>query len=327
MKVLFKRMHHFVGNKEYARLKRAFARVGIELYDDSDRCDEFDLLMVRGWAYTWRNVEPWRHVPVIYYSVGTEWKVNADLYALNEPVRELYERADAVVHISAYCRLSHERIFTRARSGVETVIMPACPPNLPQTYPCRAPGDALRLATTCLPRPVKRVGELQRLARAAGVDLVEAYGGVEDFSYYHQCDGFIHLSRKEGLGNSILEAMSHGLPCIVTNYGGAAEVVGDAGIVIRNDPDNVPWDDEHIEPIDPVLFDQAIADLRARLPALRLKVRERVLTELNDYVTACRFKEVFLQIVHGGRGQSDRARDTRVMTRVASRSGLTQPLS
>lgn len=299
MKVLFKRLHHVVGNKEYARLQRALSRVGVELYDDTDSCSDFDLLMVRGWAYTWDEVQPWRHVPVIYYSVGTEWKVRGDLRALNEPVRELYERADAVVHISRYCRISHERIFARTRPGVETVIMPACPPNLPHAYPSRAPGEPLRLATTCLPRPVKRVGELQRLARAAGVELVEAYGGVEDFAYYHECDGFIHLSRKEGLGNSILEAMSYGLPCIVTNYGGAAEAVGDAGIVLRNDPEDVPWDDEHIEPIDAVLFDAAIAEFRARLPALRQKVREQVLTELNDYVTACRFKEVFLELLRG----------------------------
>ncbi len=151
----------------------------------------------------------------------------------------------------------------------------------------------LKLATTCIPRPVKRSDQLEALCKKYDIELVPAWGGVSDFSYYHDCDGYIHLSRKEGMPNTVLEALSYGLPCIVTNYGGAKEAVGDAGIVIKNDPDNVAWDPNNILPVDETLFVNAIEEFKRRLPELRMKVRERVLSELNDYIMANKFKEVF----------------------------------
>jgi glycosyltransferase involved in cell wall biosynthesis len=93
--------------------------------------------------------------------------------------------------------------------------------------------------------------------------------------------------------NTVLEALAYGLPCIVTNYGGAKEAVGDAGIIIKNDPDHVAWDPDNILPVDDILFENAIKEFQERLPELRIKARERVLSELNDYVCANRFKEVF----------------------------------
>ena len=300
MKVLFTTLEHRVSDKEFARLAKAFVKVGVEL---SRQCDGYDVLMVRGWASTWEELRPLRQAPVVYYSVGTEWKNGEDLCALNSPVRGLYENADAFILISEFCRVSHQRLFGRIRNGLETVIIPACEPHLPSSYPTRGPGEKLRLATTCLPRPVKRVEELQRLAAKYNIEVVGAYGDMSDFSYYHECDGYVHLSRKEGMPNAVLEALSYGLPCIVTNYGGAKEAVADAGIIIRNDPEDVAWDPGRIEPVDDLLFEQAIEDFRRNLRQLRLKVRERVLTQLNDYVAAWKFREVFEGLLRTRRRQ------------------------
>lgn len=296
MKILFKTFGqgHLVSDKEFDRLKKGFAKVGMELVRDGD---EYDILMVKGFSHTWEQIPHDR--PVVYYSIGTEWKVGATA-ELNEPIKELYFNADAVVHISNYCYDSHNAIFGydfRKKGEKENVavIIPAEEPKLLKDIkPIHSP---LKLATTCIPRPVKRSDQLEELCKKYDIELVPAWGGVSDFSYYHECDGYIHLSRKEGMPNTVLEALAYGLPCIVTNYGGASEAVGDAGIIIKNDPEGVAWDPNNILPVDEWLFVDAIEEFKRRLPELRIKVRERVLSELNDYICACKFKEVFQSLI------------------------------
>ncbi len=58
---------------------------------------------------------------------------------------------------------------------------------------------------------------------------------------YHTHDVFIHPARwPEPYARTIMEALIHGLPCIVSDIGGSQEIVGDAGIVFRkNDPDDL----------------------------------------------------------------------------------------
>lgn len=279
---------HLVSDREYERLAKGLSKVNVELYRGIP--DDYDLLMVKGWSHTWEQAKELNKLnkPVIYLSIGSEWKLNATP-ELNEPIQELYKNANAVIHISEYCRQSHEEIFHLDRGEV---IIPACEPNLQKEMRDVGCHRKLKLATTCIPRPVKRLEQLEELCNKFNVELVVARGTTDDFSYYHDCDGYIHLSRKEGMPNTVLEAMSYGLPCIVTNYGGAKEAVGNAGIIIKNDPEG-PWDPDHIEPIDEKLFEKAINDFIINYPQLWYKTRERVLTELNDYTTACRFKKVF----------------------------------
>jgi len=275
---------HLVSDKEYDRLKKGFAKAGMELVRDGD---EYDILMVKGFSHKWEDLP--KNRPIVYLSIGTEWKLNADWNELNAPIAALYQYANATIHISEYCKESHHAVFGKPYNS-EYVIIPADESKLPETYSENA---RLRLATTCIPRPVKRTDQLEELCKKYDIELVPAWGGVSDFSYYHGCDGYIHISRKEGMPNTVLEALSYGLPCIVTNYGGAHEAVGDAGIIIKTDPEHCPWDPHNIEPVDEFLFAHTIKEFKKRLPELRIKARERVLTELNDYVAACKFKEVF----------------------------------
>lgn len=290
MKILFKTfpIGHLVSDKEYARLAKGFAKVGMELTRDGD---EYDILMVKGFSHTWAEIP--HDKPVVYLSIGTEWKVGATP-ELNEPIRELYEKANAVVHISEYCMKSHWAIFPNATIQNEHVIIPAEEPKLGEIKPMHEP---LKLATTCIPRPVKRVEQLEELCKKYNIELVPAWGTTENFDYYHDCGGYIHLSRKEGMPNTVLEALAYGLPCIVTNYGGAKEAVGDAGIIIKNDPEDVAWNPDNILPVDEILFADAIKKFKENYYDLRIKARERVLSELNDYICACKFKEVYEDIL------------------------------
>lgn len=277
---------HLVSDKEFDRLKKGFAKEGMELVRKEDE-REPDVVMVKGFSHTWEQIP--HNKPVVYLSIGTEYKKGIDLEEANQPLKELYDNANFTVHISDYCRDITHKVFGKRDN--ETVIIPACESNLPDKYP----DGELKLATTCIPRPVKRVEETERLCKENGIELIPAYGNVDDFSYYHDCHGYIHLSRKEGMPNTVLEAMSYGLPVITTNYGGAREAVGNAGVIINNDPQGM-WDIDNIEPIDDFMFKEAIEKFKKELPFLRMRVRERVLTELNDRVCSQKFKEVFESI-------------------------------
>lgn len=280
---------HLVSDKEFERLKNGFAKEGMELVRKEDE-REPDIILVKGFSHTWEQIP--HDKPVVYLSIGTEYKKGIDLKQANEPLRELYDNANFTIHISDYCRDITHKVFGKRDN--ETIIIPACEPNLPDKY--EEFNGKLKLATTCIPRPVKRIDDMERLCKKYDIELIPAYGNVSDFGYYHTCHGYIHLSRKEGMPNTVLEALSYGLPCIVTNYGGAKEAVGEAGIVINNDHQGM-WDIDNIEPIDEILFADAIDKFKKQLPELRIKVRERVLTELNDKVMAQQFKQVFNQLI------------------------------
>lgn len=279
---------HLVSDKEFSRLAKGFAKVGMELVRDAE---DYDILMVKGFSHTYQQAQEKNPLgrPLVYFSIGSEWKLNATP-EMNDPIRELYEKADFTVHNSSASMQSHHKVFPRIQGKREVVIIPAEEPKLGAFHEMHEP---LKMALTCIPRPVKRVDQIEELCKKYNIELVPAWGSVSDFSYYHDCDGYLHLSRKEGMPNTVLEALSYGLPCIVTNYGGAHEAVGDAGIVINNDPIDVPWDPDHIESIDEELFVDAVKQFRERYRELKMKVRSRVLSQLNDYICACQFQEVF----------------------------------
>jgi glycosyltransferase involved in cell wall biosynthesis len=79
-------------------------------------------------------------------------------------------------------------------------------------------------------------GELERLALHLGLtDYVSFEGFHEDVRpYLHAGSAFVLTSNHEGFGIAIIEAMAAGLPCLVTNSGGPAEIItnGVDGLVV-----------------------------------------------------------------------------------------------
>ncbi len=77
---------------------------------------------------------------------------------------------------------------------------------------------------------------LENLARALGIDAQVTFWGqqLEVAPFFSAADAFIMSSRSEGLPISLLQAFSLGLPAIVTDVGGMAEVVrlAQAGIPV-----------------------------------------------------------------------------------------------
>ena len=69
--------------------------------------------------------------------------------------------------------------------------------------------------------------KLQRLAEELGIAKMTIFPGYRDrlLPIYASFDIFMMSSRREGLPNSILEAMSMGLPVVTTDVAGAKEIV------------------------------------------------------------------------------------------------------
>lgn len=74
---------------------------------------------------------------------------------------------------------------------------------------------------------------LQRLARQLGIaDRVIFTGELDSAAALNAFDIACSPSITEGFSNAIAEAMACGLPCIVTDVGDSAAIVGDAGTVV-----------------------------------------------------------------------------------------------
>jgi len=75
--------------------------------------------------------------------------------------------------------------------------------------------------------------EMSSLCRDAGVAGVRLLGPQENVQrYFAALDVFTLPSLDEGFPNVVAEAMACGVPCVVTDVGDAARIVGDTGLVV-----------------------------------------------------------------------------------------------
>jgi glycosyltransferase involved in cell wall biosynthesis len=87
--------------------------------------------------------------------------------------------------------------------------------------------------------PEDYVAKLHRLAEESGISNRVIWAGERDDmpAVYNALDIACSSSVSEGLPNAIAEAMACGVPCVVTDVGDSALLVGDSGIVVPpNDP-------------------------------------------------------------------------------------------
>jgi glycosyltransferase involved in cell wall biosynthesis len=125
---------------------------------------------------------------------------------------------------------------------------------------------------------------LQRLASGLGIsDRVQFTGELDAAMALNAFDIACSTSVTEGFSNAIAEAMACGLPCIVTDVGDSALIVGDCGVVVP--------------PSSPGLLAQAIEHVLRRLddhdPS---KPRQRIADEFSLDKMVDRTIEVFRQL-------------------------------
>ena len=68
---------------------------------------------------------------------------------------------------------------------------------------------------------------------------VKLLGEVQSFSAFNDYDAFMLISNSEGLPMSAIEAMSAGLPLILSNVGGCPELIKDNGILVENNVESI----------------------------------------------------------------------------------------
>ncbi len=116
--------------------------------------------------------------------------------------------------------------------------------------------------------PAEYLQELQALSESLGLgEKVIWAGGWDDMTaVYNALDVLVSSSYGEGFSNVIGEAMACGLPCVVTDVGDSARIVGDTGLVVT--------------PRDPAALADAMMQMLVQSPrerrALGVRARERI---------------------------------------------------
>ena len=135
--------------------------------------------------------------------------------------------------------------------------------------------------------------EMEAMAQRLSIDqTVEFCGQVDDpFPLLRQSDVFVLPSMSEGMSNALLEAMAHGLPCVVSDIAGNNEVIQHEqnGLLVRvNDEQDLAC------AIVRLAADQA---LRARLgqEALRAVENGYSIGSVTD-----RYVDLYTHLLHSG---------------------------
>lgn len=81
--------------------------------------------------------------------------------------------------------------------------------------------------------------ELRHLIKDLDLNNVSIYDEVENFNLFHLYDIFILISDSEGLPMSAIEAMSAGMPLILSNVGGCPELIKNNGYLVENNEHSI----------------------------------------------------------------------------------------
>lgn len=82
-------------------------------------------------------------------------------------------------------------------------------------------------------------GILKNTLQELPIKNVVFHGEVPNFSNFNSYDIFALISDSEGLPISALEAMSAGMPLILSNVGGCAELINNNGMLVKNNINDI----------------------------------------------------------------------------------------
>lgn len=149
-------------------------------------------------------------------------------------VRRLRVPAQKVVHIDNGLRLPPARAVTGPprrllfvgllvpRKGVHLLLAALADPRLPADLTLRIAGDG--------PERAALEGQARALGLAARVEFLGFRDDVPEL--LAEADAFVLPAQLEQQPLVLIEAMGAGLPCLGTDVGGVADLLGDAGLVV-----------------------------------------------------------------------------------------------
>lgn len=79
----------------------------------------------------------------------------------------------------------------------------------------------------------------QKAVQVKNIQHINLLGEVPSFNNFHHYDAFILLSDSEGLPLSAIEAMSAGLPLILSKVGGCPELINHNGVLVDNNTESI----------------------------------------------------------------------------------------
>jgi glycosyltransferase involved in cell wall biosynthesis len=117
-------------------------------------------------------------------------------------------------------------------------------------------------------------------------------------------DLYVTFTFRDPCPNAVVEAMAHGLPVVAIDSGGIPDIVGDAGVLLRDSDRGETFGPSRFEsnfpPVDRAAVRAAILAVKADLPGYRARVRRRFETDLEMEVVARRYAES-MHLAAGGR--------------------------
>ncbi|HZS30084.1 MAG TPA: glycosyltransferase [Gaiellaceae bacterium] len=266
-------------------LAPAFSR---HLVDDADVV----VCSSSGWAHGIGATAPkvvYCHTPARWlyltgdYVAGHGPVVRAVAAAARAPLRRWDARAAAsAASYVANSTVVRDRIAQVYGRAAEVVHPPAAldPDGLQRPV---AVGDAPFLLTVGRPRGYKNLAVVEAAARAAGVPLIAATGGLDDAQLrwlYANCRGLVAAAH-EDFGLTPVEAMSFGKPVLALRAGGYLDSVAEGSTGVFFDRLDVGGLAEALATFDETAFDPAVIKRHAELFS-----RERFVSRMREIVAA-----------------------------------------
>jgi glycosyltransferase involved in cell wall biosynthesis len=81
--------------------------------------------------------------------------------------------------------------------------------------------------------------KIKKIILENNINNVFLLGEIKDFDRFDEYDAFVLISESEGLPLSAIEAMSVGLPIILSDVGGCSELVNGNGQLVKNNIENI----------------------------------------------------------------------------------------